>query len=71
MATAPGSPPRDPDLIVPNDASSLSFVQGLIDRGEAGIPNSDGSLPPRMTHVIVGKTDAGHPILRRVRFGGI
>ena len=55
------------DLIVPKDAASVSFVKGLLARGQAARPNSDGSLPPGATHEIVGETEAGLPILRRRR----
>jgi hypothetical protein len=39
----------------------------LLARGQAARPNSDGSLPPGATHEIVGETEAGLPILRRLR----
>jgi len=55
------------DLIVPKDAASVSFVKGLLARGQAARPNSDGSLPVGATHEIVGETEAGLPILRRRR----
>ena len=58
----------DDDLIVPKDAASVSFVRGLVARGQAVHPNKDGSLPPGATHEIVGETEAGLPILRRRRF---
>jgi hypothetical protein len=56
------------DLIVPKDAASVSFVKGLVARGQAVRPNKDGSLPPGATHEIVGETEGGFPILRRQRF---
>jgi len=58
----------DDDLIVPKDTTSVSFVQGLVARGQAAHANKDGSLPPGATHEIVGKTETGLPILRRRRF---
>jgi hypothetical protein len=61
-------PDGEDDLIVPKDATSTSFVKGLVARGQAVHPNKDGSLPPGATHEIVGETDAGLPILRRRRF---
>lgn len=61
-------PKSDNDLIVPKDATSVSFVQGLVARGQAARANKDGSLPPGATHEIVGKTETGLPILRRRRF---
>jgi hypothetical protein len=42
-------------------------VKGLLARGQAARPNSDGALPPGATHEIVGETQAGLPILRRRR----
>jgi hypothetical protein len=59
---------REDDLVVPKDAQSASFVQGLVARGQAVHPNKDGSLPPGATHEIVGQTETGLPILRRRRF---
>jgi hypothetical protein len=58
----------DPDLIVPNDADSITFANRLVERGEAVDQSHAGALPPKVTHLIVGRTDAGHPILKRVRF---
>ncbi len=62
---------NDPDLIVPKDPQSASFVRGLVERGEA-IPAAEGraALPPAVTHLIVGSTESGAPILKRVRFSG-
>jgi hypothetical protein len=57
----------DDDLIVPKDAASVSFVKGLVARGQAARPDGDGSLPPGATHEIVGETESGLPILRRRR----
>lgn len=56
------------DLIVPNDDASSAFVKGLVARGQAAVPNKDGSLPPGATHEIVGKTETGLPIVRRRQF---
>lgn len=58
----------DNATIVPTDAESRAFVQGLIDRGEAVRVPPGGKLPPGATHEIVGETEAGLPILRRRRF---
>ena len=60
----------DNDLIIPKDDESISFVQGLVARGQAATPRKDGSLPPGATHEIVGMTKTGLPILRRRRFAG-
>jgi hypothetical protein len=59
---------RDDELIVPKDAASMSFVKGLVARGQAVRPGKDGSLPSGATHEIVGETETGLPILRRRRF---
>ncbi|ANT54410.1 hypothetical protein MEA186_28607 [Mesorhizobium amorphae CCNWGS0123] len=59
---------READLIVPDDAEKAAFVRGLIERGEAVEANPDGSLPPGATHLIVGKTENGLPIVKRARF---
>ncbi|WP_086998566.1 hypothetical protein [Rhizobium sullae] len=60
--------PLDPDVVVPNDEPSKAFVRGLVERGEAVSPTPDGKLPPRATHVIVGTTSEGLPIVKRMRF---
>ena len=56
------------DLIEPKDPESESFIRALVARGQAARPNQDGSLPPGVTHEIVGETEQGIPILRRRRF---
>ncbi len=59
---------RAEDLIIPEDRETQSFVMGLVARGQAARVNADGSLPPGVTHEIVGETKQGLPILRRRRF---
>jgi hypothetical protein len=68
MAKKKDNKDSDEDLVIPRDASSTSFVQALVARGQAVKANKDGSLPPGATHEIVGQTDNGLPILRRRRF---
>jgi hypothetical protein len=63
-----GDKKADDDLIVPKDATSVSFVKGLLARGQAARANKDGSLPSGATHEIVGEAENGLPILRRRRF---
>ena len=58
----------DPDAVVPTDENSKAFVDGLLKRGEAASPSQDGSIAPGVTHLIVGQTDGGRPILKRIRF---
>jgi hypothetical protein len=65
---APADHAAENDLIVPKDAESTSFVQGLVARGQAAHPDPNGSLPHGATHEIVGQTEGGLPILRRRRF---
>jgi hypothetical protein len=60
--------PRDDDVIVPKDAASTAFVNGLVQRGEAVRIAPGGALPPGATHEIIGETADGLPILRRKRF---
>jgi hypothetical protein len=60
-------PSAPTDLIVPVDAESLSFVRALIERGEA-VDAQPGTPPPSSaTHLIVGHTVEGYPILQRIR----
>ena len=56
------------DLIVPQDDATKHFVQTLIANGQAARAKADGSLPPGVTHEIVGETATGLPIVRRRRF---
>jgi hypothetical protein len=56
------------DLIVPDNAEKAAFVKGLVERGEAAEAKPDGSLPPGATHIIVGRTESGLPIVKRARF---
>jgi hypothetical protein len=67
MAAGKNRKTDDDDLIVPKDAASVSFVKGMLGRGQAARANSDGSLPPGATHEVVGETEASLPILRRRR----
>ena len=62
------SPQRQDDVIVPQDDATTHFIQNLIANGQAGRANPDGSLPPGVTHEIVGETATGLPIVRRRRF---
>ena len=64
-----GKKPAPPaDQIVPNDPASISFVRGLMARGEAAKADAQGRLPAGATHEIVGETADGLPILVRRRF---
>jgi hypothetical protein len=64
-----GKKPAPPaDQIVPNDPASISFVRGLMARGEAAKADAQGRLPPGATHEIVGETADGLPIVVRRRF---
>jgi hypothetical protein len=54
--------------IVPNDPQSISFVKGLVARGEAARVDATGNLPSGATHEIVGETESGLPIVVRRRF---
>ena len=54
-------------LIVPNDPASISYVRGIVARGEAAKADAHGKLPFGKTHVIVGETADGLPILKRIR----
>ena len=56
------------DVIVPQDDATRHFVQTLVANGQAARANPDGSLPPGVTHEIVGETAGGAPIVRRRRF---
>jgi hypothetical protein len=59
----------DDDLIVPDTPEKLSFVNGLIARGQAVHVEKDQPLAAGVTHIIVGETENDHlPIVKRVRF---
>jgi hypothetical protein len=65
----PNIPRQDEgDLIVPDTPEKMAFIRGLIARGEAARPNSDGSLPKGATHEIIGEAQSGLPSVRRRRF---
>ncbi len=54
--------------IVPDTAELQAYVRGIVERGEAAVPDQDGKLPRGVTHEIVGHHDAsGLPILVRRR----
>lgn len=54
--------------IVPDTVESQAYVRGVVERGEAALPDKDGNLPRGVTHEIVGHHDAsGLPILVRRR----
>jgi hypothetical protein len=64
----PKAPDNKDDVIVPQDDATRHFVQTLVANGQAARANPDGSLPPGVTHEIVGETATGVPIVRRRRF---
>jgi hypothetical protein len=57
------------DAIVPRDPDAVAFVRALVDQGKAARA-TDGELPRGATHEILGETEDGVPIVRRVRFAG-
>ena len=61
-------PAKQDDVIIPQDHVTKHFVETLVANGQAARANADGSLPPGVTHEIVGETATGAPILRRRRF---
>jgi hypothetical protein len=64
-----GKEPAPQDgAIVPQDDATRHFVEMLVANGQAARANADGSLPPGVTHEIVGETATGVPIVRRRRF---
>ena len=54
-------------LIVPNDPASISYVRGIVARGEAAKADANGKLPLGKTYEIVGETANGLPVLKRLR----
>jgi len=61
-------PAKQDDVIIPQDHVTKHFVETLVANGQAARANADGSLPPGVTHEIVGETSTGIPIVRRRRF---
>ena len=61
-------PAKQDDVIIPQDHVTKHFVETLVANGQAARANADGSLPPGVTHEIVGETTTGIPIVRRRRF---
>ena len=68
---SPDHPAPPQDAITPSDPATTAFVQGLVERGEAAERGPDGALPAGATHEIIGRTETGLPIVRRVRFAGL
>ena len=64
-ARTPAVPPSSP--VAPEEATQ-SFVKGLVERGEAAVPDGGGALPSGATHEIVGTEPDGTAIVRRRRF---
>lgn len=52
------------------EAAERAYVEGLVARGEAGVPDEHGDLPPGATHEIVEWREGELPKLRRRRFAG-
>jgi hypothetical protein len=45
-----------------------AYVRGIVERGEAAVPDEHGHLPPGVTHEIVEQRPGELPKLRRRRF---
>lgn len=56
---------KDPDA---DDLAREQFERGVLDRGEAAIPDENGNLPSGATHEIIGYDSKKRPILQRKRF---
>jgi hypothetical protein len=52
------------------EAAERAYVEGLVARGEAAVPDEHGNLPPGATHEIVEWREGELPKLRRRRFAG-
>jgi hypothetical protein len=65
---ATGHPLGSGPLLEPSTDDSRAMIKAAVESGAAVHPPEDGKLPPGATHVIVGKTEAGEPILQRARF---
>jgi len=52
----------------PNDPHSISFVKGLVARGEAARADAKRNLPSGATHEIVCESENGLSIVVRRRF---
>lgn len=58
---------RETGQIDKSDASQR-FVEDLVTRGEAALPDESGHLPPGATHEIVEESETGPPKVKRRRF---
>lgn len=65
-AQPPDDAQQTPDA-APRDAATLSFIRGVIERGEAGHYDADGKLPLPYKYAIIGIHPDGLPIIKRVR----
>lgn len=61
-------PPSIPQAESAERKAKEAFERGVLERGEAAVPDARGKLPPGATHEIIGHDEAGKPILRRRRF---
>jgi hypothetical protein len=51
-----------------DDKYARAFKRGILERGEAALPDPSGKLPPGATHEIVGQSPDGLPEVKRRRF---
>ena len=65
---ATGHPLGSGPLLEPSTDDSRAMIKAAVESGAAVHPPEDGKLPSGATHVIVGETEAGEPILQRARF---
>ena len=64
-----GSEPKDiQGVIAPDTDEKIAFIKNLVANGQAAKAKPDGSLPPGVTHEIVGEAPSGLPIVKRRRF---
>jgi hypothetical protein len=69
-AGAPDKRDETDDQRQAREAAERAYVEGLVARGEAAVPDEHGNLPPGATHEIVEGFEGELPKLRRRRFAG-
>lgn len=50
------------------EAEQKHFIRGLVERGDAVVPDADGNVPLSATHRIIGYEPDGTPVIERVKF---
>ena len=62
---------EDATKVDKSDEASQRFVDDLVTRGEAAVPDERGQLPPGATHEILEQPEQSPPKVKRRRFSAV